>query len=522
MWRASALQHHVLFFMEPLIVAERYTHGVRLSGYSRETLYRMQRFLDTLLLREPTKVQGRMVMETKKRYYGITEDNRNIFIHRNSYPALVKYLANVQVPEDRIKVIDIPVPQTASAVFVVKSKFILHDYQEIIREDILRPHLCSARVDLQTGKGKTLTSLATASSMGVRTVVMVPPKYFGIWEEALKDVYEDIDLRYVRVSGSAELQAIINRGIENDLDGIDVILISNITYRSYLDAFERLGDQLDTVGYNAPPPRFHEALKVGLQINDEIQEDPGLLFRIDMYTNVAKQIYLSATPFTGNDYVTKMIDLMLPPETACRLPAYDSYINVVGVLYNDVNISSRDYLTPFKNTYNHARYETQMMKSKKRLETYNNMVAKIIQGQYANDRLPGQKALVLCATTAFIDQLVKFLQKRYPDLVINEHYSGSPYSRLLTNDVTVSTIKSSGTGVDIPNLREVIQCHATDSKKDSIQILGRLRVLKLFLDVTPRLTYLICQQIPQHISYHRRKADHFLGKAKTMTLRKIA
>ncbi|WDS62364.1 putative RAD2/SF2 helicase [Pseudomonas phage D6] len=485
-------------------------------------MYKMQRFLDTLLLREPTKVQGRMVMVTKKKYYGITEDNRSVFIHRNSYSALVKHLANVNVPEDRIKVIDIPVPVAAPATFKVKEKFSMRDYQKTILEDILRPHLHSARVDLQTGKGKTYTSLEAQAALSCRTCIMVPPKYFGIWEEALKDVYEDIDLRFVRVSGSAELQMMIDRGIQNDLDGIDVILVSNITYRSYLDAFERLGDQLHTVGYNAPPPRFHEALKIGLQINDEIQEDPGLLFRTDMYTNVAKQIYLSATPFTGNDYVTKMIDLMLPPETCCRLPDYDSYINVVGVLYSDAAITSRDYLTPFKNTYNHARYETQMMKSKKRLEAYNQMVARILYGQYITDRIQEQKALILCATTVFIDQLVKFLKGKYPDLQINEHYSGSPYSRLMENDVTVSTIKSSGTGVDIPNLREVFLLQATDSKKDNIQILGRLRKLKLFPDVTPRLTYLICQHIPQHVKYHRNKGDHFLGKALNMVLKRIS
>ena len=508
--------------MEPLIVAERYTHGVRLSGYSRDTLYKMQRFLETLLLREPTKVQGRMVMVTKKKYYGITEDNRSIFIHRNSFPPLIKHLANVQVPEDRIKIIDIPVPTAAPATFKVKEKFSMRDYQETILEDILRAHLHSARVDLQTGKGKTYTSLEAQAALGCRTVIMVPPKYFGIWEEALKDVYEDIDLRFVRVSGSAELQMMINRGIEDDLEGIDVILISNISYRAYIDAFERLGDQLHTVGYNAPPPRFHEALKVGLQINDEIQEDPGLLFRIDMYTNVAKQIYLSATPFTGNDYVTKMIDLMLPPETCCRLPSYDSYINVVGVLYSEANIQSRDYLTPFKNTYNHARYETQMMKSKKRLDAYNQMVARIIQGQYIIDRIQEQKALVLCATTAFIDQLVKFLQGKYPDLQINEHIAGSPYARLMINDITVSTIKSSGTGVDIPNLREVFLLQATDSKKDNIQILGRLRKLKLFPDITPRLTYLVCRQIPQHCKYAKNKKDHFMGKALNMVMRQIS
>ncbi|MFO5736337.1 hypothetical protein, partial [Klebsiella pneumoniae] len=90
-------------------------------------------------------------------------------------------------------------------------------------------------------------------------------------------------------------------------------------------------------------------------------------------------------------------------------------------------------------------------------------------------RFQAQKCLLLCATVNFIDVLTAYLKKQYPDLQINRHVSGSPYDRLMTNDITVSTIKSSGTGVDIRNLREVILLQATDSKKDSIQILGQLR-----------------------------------------------
>ncbi|QEM41801.1 hypothetical protein [Pseudomonas phage vB_PaeM_PS119XW] len=358
--------------------------------------------------------------------------------------------------------------------------------------------------------------------MGVRCVVMVPPKYFGIWIEALQNTYKDIAQRYITISGSAELQKLIDRGVENDLEGIDVIVISSTTYRAYLDNFEKYGNRLHELGYNVPPPRFHEAIQAGLQINDEIQEDPGLTFRIDIYSNINKQIYLSATPYTGNAYVTKMIDKMLPAETMCRLPNYDVYINCMGLLYTEPKIKPKDYLTPFKNTYNHARYETVMMKDPKRMDDYFRMVGRIAEGVYVKDRLPGQKLLLLCATVAFIEKLVKYLKTKFPDLVVNGHVSGCSYEQLLKNDITVSTIKSSGTGVDIPNLREVVLLQATDSKKDNIQILGRLRKLKDFQDVVPRLTYLVCENIPHHVRYARNKSEHFAGKTLSMVLRRIA
>jgi superfamily II DNA or RNA helicase len=465
-----------------------------------------------------------MIMELKKKYYGITDDHRQVFIHRNCYDALVNHLANNGISKEYIEVTDIAVPAAKPALFRVKEKFTLHDYQEIIKEDILRPLVRSARVDLQTGKGKTLTSLASAADPGLscRTLVMVPPKYFGIWEEALQDVYEDIYGRFMTCSGSAELQKLIDRGMNDDLDGIDVIIMSQVTYRGYIEAFERLGGNLHTVGYNVPPPRFHEVLKVGLQINDEIQEDPGLVFRIDIYTNVAKQIYLSATPYTGNAYVTKMIEVMLPPITACRLPNYDVYIDVMALMYSDPTVTPKDYLTPYKNTYNHMRYETEMMKNKKRLAIYNTMVLRILNGIFVNDMLPEQKCLTLCATVVFIQQLVKYLKEHLPDLVINEHVSGCPYERLLTNNITVSTMKSSGTGVDIPNLRECLLLHSTDSKKDNIQIAGRLRKLKLYPDITPRFTYTYCINIPQQVKYHHRKSEHFEGKCNKTVVRRVS
>lgn len=513
LWGTSVLRDICLIFMKPLLKAERYTHGVRLTEYNRDMQDKLFGYLESLKLKEPKKLPGnRIIMELKKKYFGMTEDGKEIYIHRNCYDDMVGYLANKGIPPSCIEVVDIPVPNGDAVKLELLPQYVLRDYQEIIKSDILRPHLHSARIDLYTGYGKTLTSLAAAVDFGERVLVMVPPKYFGIWSEALEKTYKGIEKRWVTVSGSAELQKLIDRGIEKDLEDIDVIIMSSISYRSYIENFEKYGEKIDGLGYNVPPPRFHEACGIGLQINDEIQEDPGLLFRIDIFSNVKKQIYLSATPFTGNAFVTKMIDKQLPESTQCRLPNYEVFINCLGLLYTEPKIRPQDYLTPFKNTYNHARYETVMMKNVKRKMDYFKMVAKIADGVFTKTRLPGQKLLILCATVAFIDDLVVYLEEKYPDLQVNGHTSGSPYERLLKNDITVSTIKSSGTGVDIPDLRELILLQATGSKKDAIQILGRLRKLKSFPDVTPKLTIMCCTSIPQHNRYLEMHRENFAGR----------
>ncbi|MFO5742313.1 hypothetical protein ACLBPW_29900, partial [Klebsiella pneumoniae] len=107
----------------------------------------------------------------------------------------------------RIAFVGLPVPAAVNVDYTLFDHYVLRDYQETIREDILRPHLHSARVDLQTGKGKTLTSLASVAVMKERGVVMIPPKYFGIWEKALKETfvgYEDqLGIKYLKVTGSS-------------------------------------------------------------------------------------------------------------------------------------------------------------------------------------------------------------------------------------------------------------------------------------------------------------------------------
>jgi len=508
--------------MKPLLKAECYTHGVRLTEYTRDVQDKIFGYLESLKLKEPKKLPGnRMIMELKKKYFGATEDGKEIYIHRKCLQDLLDYLANKGIPNSCTEIVHIPVPNGAPTKFELLPQYVLRDYQEIIKSDILRHNLHSARIDLYTGYGKTLTSLAAAVDFGERVLVMVPPKYFGIWSEALEKTYKDIAGRWITISGSAELQKLIDRGLENDLEDVDVVIVSSTTYRAYIDNYEKYGEKIDSLGFNVAPPRFHEACGFGLQINDEIQEDPGLLFRIDMYSNVKKQIYLSATPFTGNAFVTKMIDKQLPDSTQCRLPNYEVFINCLGLLYTEQKIKPQDYLTPFKNTYNHARYETVMMKNPKRKLDYFKMVARVAEGVFAKDRLPGQKLLVLCATVAFIEDLVDYIKEKYPDLQVNGHVSGSPYARLLENDITISTIKSSGTGVDIPNLRELILLQATGSKKDAIQILGRLRKLKSFPDVTPKLTFMVCTTIPQHCRYADMHKENFAGRTLTFKFMRV-
>ncbi|MFO5801990.1 hypothetical protein ACLBSQ_32980, partial [Klebsiella pneumoniae] len=102
----------------------------------------MTGYLNKLVLKEPKKIPGqRTIMEIKKKYYGEPVDGKSVFIHRECLQELINYLADKNIPSTRIEIVDIPVPAAVKVDYTLFEHYVLRDYQETIREDILRPHL---------------------------------------------------------------------------------------------------------------------------------------------------------------------------------------------------------------------------------------------------------------------------------------------------------------------------------------------------------------------------------------------
>lgn len=359
----------------------------------------------------------------------------------------------------------------------------------------------------------TFCALSAMARVGKRTCLMILPKYFGIWRTALDDIFEAGTYTFEEISGSSSLQSLMQRAVRGDPIP-DIVMVSCVTYRNYIEGYERFGRKgLIDLGYPVPPHEFHTLMGFGIQINDEIQDDPGLYFKIDTVTNVKKQVYLSATPFTGNDRLTEMINLMLPEETDAPLPEVDVYADALCICYSD-RVEKRDY-TGYKKAYSHVKYETELLKNPQRKNNYFGMIRKIANQLFVKDQQKGQKLIVFCATVDMIHKLTKFMRLAFPNQRIVEYVAGSKYEDILTADMVITTLKSAGAGVDIPDVREILSTHATDSKKDNLQAIGRARRMKNYPDATPRFSYLCCTDIPQHLRYANNKLVYFHGRVKS-------
>lgn len=496
---------------------DHYSHGCRIYNYESKFLEVIADFLEGLKLIDAEPGQfGQIEMVTKKVFFGLTHDRRNLFLHRHHLDGFLQLIREWGYDDSVIKHNYLPVPEARSLTVRFRKGITPRDYQIPIVNSLSNDSYSNA-LYLRTGGGKSISTLLAVERVGKRFAIMIPPKYFGLWEGTLYDAFgrKKIEHKYKTADGSPKFKALIQQALDGKLKA-DCIMISNATYRAFLNNFEEFGEEWCLEEYGCTPTTFHEVMGIGVQINDEIQEDPGLYFRIDLYSNVRKIINLSATPFTGSDYVTEMINVMLPEETHCPLPEYDIYQDVIALLYNDIPVKPKDYLVPHRGMYSHMRYESQMLKNRKRFDSYVRKIIRVVDAVFVKEFQPKQKILILCATRNFIDALTVELKQEYGNRFnVGPYYQGISYNKLMRQDITISTAKSSGTGVDIPNLKEVMLLHAMNSKKDNIQILGRLRPLKDFPEITPRMVYFVCVDIQHQLAYHRNKKSYFHGKVKS-------
>ena len=505
----------------PLVI-EVLTHGVKIHNLTRDLRSQLSSFIKGLELEDEVQVYNQRTRQVenkivvKKKFFVRNKSGEKLYIHRHMLDDFKRALNDIGITDYVIK--ERKVSKGTPISVKVKPHFTPRDYQQNIIDFVTKDPRHGANVTLYTGGGKTYCALQSSQILGKRICVMIPPKYFGIWHEAFEDIYEP-GYTIEEVAGSPSLKALNRRIVEGE-SLPDILLISSTTYRTYIENWERFSDEpnwLKETNYLIEPDRFHEAAGIGVQINDEIQDDPGLVFKIDTISNVNKQIYLSATPYTGNDKLTNMIKVMMPKELDAPLPDVDAYANVIALLYND-DVKPYDYLG-YKRSYSQIKYESNMLKSKRRLKLYLQMIRKVVQVRYYQNRVAGQRMLLFFATVAFIETVAKYLQKEFPDITVNPYVAGVPYESLLESDISVTTLKSGGTGVDVRNVKEIYSGHATDSKRDSIQMLGRARRLKDFPDVAPCLTYGVCMQIPQHRRYMNSKEMYF--KDRVLSHRKL-
>lgn len=356
----------------------------------------------------------------------------------------------------------------------------------------------------------TFCAIYQMVKMGKRTIITLMPKYINTWLVGLADFVKLKPEDIMVVQGSLELNAAMKIADQGKLSA-KIIIVSLPTYQYFMSEYEDNNGVMQH--YNYTPDQFWEVMEPGLLVVDEGHESIHALYRYDLYCNVRNKVVLSATLEADNRFINEMYDIIYPKATRFRGGEYDKYIESIALMYGLTSTKKIKY-GGFGGTYSHVKLEQCIMKDRRILETYLKFIGDTADYFFFKIKQPEQRLLVYCATVDMCVKVVSYLRNRHngKDLIINKYTQEDPKTTLYESDVTVSTLMSAGTGVDIPGLRTVIMTVAIGSKQKNDQALGRLRRLKDYPDVTPTFVYFVCSQIRPQVEYHRKKLENFANK----------
>lgn len=489
-----------------------YSHYVVVRGFSKqgmEALFgfaRRQAQIETL-----TRWNGKFYERHKvlKRVFAATRKDRLEFrFHINQLNELIEYLqGNVLRPEE-VRVTRHSPPEAEEVEFRMRPEWTPRDYQIPVIDYMVEPTPTSV-VKLQTGKGKTFSALKAMEILSKRTVLIVKGGYIDQWVKAYEKTFfaEPDDLMIVR--GSKQLNLLLEQAIENELTS-KFIIVSNKTKYNYIDDYETFNG---AGMYIVPPDKFYETLRAGVSIKDEVHMDFHLNFKEDLYKNVEKSIELSATLTPDDPFMKRMYEIKFPLMMRYKGSKYDKYVNVKALHYSLDNPQAAKYRARGRGSYSHVEFEKYIMRNKRMMDRYVEMIARISNIEFVREREEGQKLLIFAATKKFCTILRDRLAMKYPNLKVRRYLDEDTYEDMLKGDIIVSTLLSSGTALDIPGLKVALMTTALGSSQLNEQALGRLRRLDKWPDVNPTFVYLVCDDIKQHLEYHQRKQELLKDKA---------
>lgn len=314
------------------------------------------------------------------------------------------------------------------------------------------------------GGGKTYGAGYASTILNIKTIVITPNE--GIKQQWISTYHKMLGYRpkdLINIAGSDIIEGIMDDSIEE----ADVYFVNHATLRNYI---------LSNNGYSLH--KLFKKIKVGIKIYDESHMEFNNILLIDFFTNTDRTWYLTAT-----------FDRSSKEESKCYERAFNSVIRygevqsleklVRHVVYHVVNINSRidpksrNELMGGYQGFTSIKYGKYAFLGDPNHTAYNAIIEIIKKLKDVEGKI-----LIFVPMIDVVDEVTRKLKSDCPSKSVGAYHSrmdSDEKESSLKKDIIVSTVKSCGTGRDIPGLRSVICCEPIASKVLMKQVFGRLR-----------------------------------------------
>lgn len=449
------------------------------------------------------------------------KDRKEFRYHINHLPAFRDALQRAFINDTMVEWKKREISEGVDVKFVIDPKLTDLDRQKGILDYVLDDNgPVSKLVEAQTGIGKSYCGMRWMQHVGKRTVIQLQPKYIEQWLADLKEKLIIDPKRIVVIAGDDKKQKGKKMGAREKLMSLcnmagpdfpyDIVILSSKTLQNWIKEYRTLGEDYFAQGWACTPGDFYEHIGAGGRLIDEVHSEFHLNFLSDLFTHCQKSLSLSATLLSDAPFINKMYEVAYPKDKRYQGGEYLKYVNAYALEYafNDperIKTTERG-----QSMYSHHAVEKSIMKQPQVLSNYFHMIKSTLVNTYIQNYRPQQRALVFCSSIDMCTRLVDFLREHFPSKEVMRYVEDDPRENLEA-DISVSTLQSAGTGIDIKRLASVVLTTAVRSSQTNVQGFGRLR---LPADgSTPEFTYFVCRDIGKHIDYHESKLELLAARA---------
>ena len=362
----------------------------------------------------------------------------------------------------------------------------------------------------------TVTAAKAGELLGYRTIIIVLGRYKEKWRDDILELYGP-DTNFILVKGLAQLLSIIEQAKEGN-PVPDVIIVTTTTMQLYIKEWEKhQGKEIEGM---VPPEEMYEILKIGYRIIDEAHQHFHMVFKNDLYSNLYKAVYLTATLESNDKFIQAMYNLIWPRAMRGQAVKPAPYDKTTALLYQHLNPDRVRWKS--NQGYSHVMYEQSIWKHIPSRVEYLDMIGDVVEQKFLPLYEPGKKMLIFCSLVDTCKEVADYLNQRFKDKKwqISKFTAEDNKEIIDTNDITVSTLGKAGTALDISGLIVCFNTVALAEPKANLQAKGRLRDLSKkpgFEHIVPEYIYTVATDIPRHVQYHQEKKMLFAGRTTRIT-----
>ena len=333
----------------------------------------------------------------------------------------------------------------------------LDQYSENINES----QLC---LSLQTGKGKSYVSIATASFMKIKSIVITHSNsLLNQWKDYILE-YTNLEESDILFINGSQIMNMILMGKSKKAENAKIFLCTHSTIRSFCDTYgwDKLNDVFIELG-------------VGIKFIDEAHKNFANMLMIDFYTNVYKTYYVTATPQRSDYKENRIYQLSLK-----NVPTIDLFDqdNDPHTAYVAIKWNSRPNAMQISKCHNsygldRNRYVDYVVKQPNFYKIMTIIMDMVIK---CNGRV-----LMYIGTNDAILQVYKWIGENYPEYlgdigIFTSIVDKKQKAIERTKKIILSTTKSAGEGEDIKGLKmTILVAEPFKSEVLARQTLGRTR-----------------------------------------------